>query len=137
MKVLLQRAHRDCSRQRAQYREDLKRRLTHGVESSRVERLRDVIAIGSASFSGRIRATVAEDADGLAQKRAVRQRVRVEEVRSVVEALRGERTRMTREDGTFWDYAYDPLGQLTNATRHLPASEPLSGYQFGYAYDDI
>jgi RHS repeat-associated protein len=44
---------------------------------------------------------------------------------------------MTREDGTFWDYAYDPLGQLTNATRHLPPAEPLSGYQFGYAYDDI
>jgi hypothetical protein len=44
---------------------------------------------------------------------------------------------MTREDGTFWDYAYDPLGQLTNATRHLPPAEPLSGYQFAYAYDDI
>jgi hypothetical protein len=91
VKVLLQRARRDCSRQRAKYREDLKRRLTHGVEASRVERLRDVIAIGSASFSRRIRTTVAEDADGLAQKRALRQSVRVEEVRSVVETLRGER----------------------------------------------
>ena len=90
VKVLLQRAHRDCSRQRAKYREDLKRRLTHGVEASWVERLRDVIAIGSASFSRRIRATVAEDADALAQERALRQRVRVEEVRSVLETLRGE-----------------------------------------------
>jgi hypothetical protein len=48
-----------------------------------------------------------------------------------------QRTRMTREDDTFWDYAYYPLGQLINATRHLPPAEPLSGYQFAYAHDNI
>ena len=48
-----------------------------------------------------------------------------------------QRTRIDRPDWDSWDYAYDDLGQLTNAVRRWDGGEPVSGQQFAYAYDDI
>jgi REP element-mobilizing transposase RayT len=88
---LLGRAHTEPSRRRAAYRSELKARLTQGQRESRAERLRDAIAIGSASFARRIRKEADEDDEGLAKRRELRRRATVEEVRSQVEALRGQR----------------------------------------------
>ena len=48
--VLLGRAHRDPKRVWAGYRRDIRNRLTHGVDPSKEERLRDAIAIGAEGF---------------------------------------------------------------------------------------
>ena len=89
--VLLSQCHADRSQQKARYRAETKQRLTYGVEESRVERLRDAVAIGSEAFGRRIREAVGENSDGLEQKRELRRRATVQEVRSAVERLHGER----------------------------------------------
>lgn len=47
------------------------------------------------------------------------------------------RTRLTREGGAYWDYAYDALGQLTGAEKFSAAHAPVPGQAFAFAYDDI
>ena len=46
-----------------------------------------------------------------------------------------QRTQVIREDGKVYTYAYDAIGQLTNASAALPDGTPWPGYQFSYAYD--
>ena len=87
---LLKRADEDPKRCRAAYREELKWQLTNGVDASRSEGLRDVIAIGGTRFARGIRATVAGREEGLQAKRALRRRATPGEVRAIVEELRGE-----------------------------------------------
>ena len=87
---LLKRADEDPKRCRAAYREELKWQLTNGVDASRSEGLRDVIAIGSTRFARGIRAAVAGREEGLQAKRALRRRTTPGEVRAIVEELRGE-----------------------------------------------
>ena len=86
---LWRRAHKDATQQRVAYRREVKRRLSHGMEANRLERLRDVIGIGSATFARPIRESASED-DGLAQKKELRRKVSVDEMRAAVEKLRGE-----------------------------------------------
>lgn len=88
---LLRRAHREQTYRERQYRSDVRHRLSHGVESSRAERLRDTVAIGSAAFAKNVR-ELADGADlhGVAGKRELRRRVSIEEVRGAIEALKGE-----------------------------------------------
>jgi REP element-mobilizing transposase RayT len=87
---LLKRAHGDPRNQRSAYRETVKTRLTYGVDATACERLRDVIAIGSAEFARRIRETAGDELAGLDQKRALRRRITVEEARRAVAEVRGE-----------------------------------------------
>ena len=87
---LWRRAHKEPSKQAGAYRSAMKKRLTYGVEPSTVERLRDVIAVGSATFSRRVRESVGEPGADLQHKRALRRRVSVDEVRSAIEAYRGQ-----------------------------------------------
>lgn len=47
-----------------------------------------------------------------------------------------QRTRVVREDGTRYDYSYDAIGQLTNASATLADDTPWQAYQFGYQYDE-
>ena len=89
--VLLGQCGGGAAQQRASYRAETKQRLTYGVPESRAERLRDGVAIGSEAFARRIREALGEDLDGLQQKRELRRRISVEEVRSAVEQLRGQR----------------------------------------------
>ena len=46
-----------------------------------------------------------------------------------------QRTQVIREDGKVYTYAYDAIGQLTNASASLPDGTPWPGYQFSYTYD--
>jgi RHS repeat-associated protein len=55
-----------------------------------------------------------------------------------------QRTSMTLADNSLWNYAYDPLGQLTSAKHSWPDSNNggvgntfVSGQQFEFAFDDI
>lgn len=48
-----------------------------------------------------------------------------------------QRTKRTDADGSYWDYTYDTLGQLTSGSRKWPDGSAVAGQQYGYAYDDI
>jgi RHS repeat-associated protein len=48
-----------------------------------------------------------------------------------------QRTRATREDDSYWSYAYDPLGQVTSGTKYLPGDTAALGLSFAYSHDDI
>lgn len=50
------------------------------------------------------------------------------------------RTQATLEDGSYWSYGYDDRDELIGAHRYwsyFATSKPVSGQQFGYAYDNI
>lgn len=54
----------------------------------------------------------------------------------------GRRIRQTDENGVYWSYTYDELGQLRDARRFLPHTEPnpqtaFKGSQHRYVFDDI
>jgi RHS repeat-associated protein len=48
-----------------------------------------------------------------------------------------QRTRANREDGSYWDYAYDTLGQINNAVKRRSDGAARLGQTFAYTYDDI
>jgi RHS repeat-associated protein len=48
-----------------------------------------------------------------------------------------QRTRADLEDGSFWVYQYDALGQVISGRRYWPDGAPVDGQQFDYAFDDI
>ena len=48
-----------------------------------------------------------------------------------------QRTKNTLADGSYWVYAYDSLGQVTNGCNHFPTGTPVPGQQFDYAFDTI
>jgi RHS repeat-associated protein len=48
-----------------------------------------------------------------------------------------QRSRDTRADGSRWDYLYDGMGQLTNATAYNPSGTVSLDGQANYAYDAI
>lgn len=50
------------------------------------------------------------------------------------------RTRATLEDGSYWSYGYNDRDELTSAKRnwsYFATTKPVSGQQYGYAYDNI
>jgi RHS repeat-associated protein len=50
------------------------------------------------------------------------------------------RTQATLEDGSYWSYGYDDRDELISAKRnwsYFATTTPVSGQQFGYAYDNI
>lgn len=88
--ALLRRACRDRRRRRQRYREDMKQRLTKGVEAPRLERLRESLAIGSDAFLDRVRALADGGERETTGKRRLRQRATFAQVVGVVENLKGE-----------------------------------------------
>ena len=48
-----------------------------------------------------------------------------------------QRTRLTESDGKFWDFDYDPLGQVTSGVKKLADTTPVLGHSFGYSFDTI
>jgi RHS repeat-associated protein len=48
-----------------------------------------------------------------------------------------QRTKNTLADGSYWMYAYDSLGQVTNGCKYFPNGAPVPGQQFDYAFDTI
>lgn len=88
--TLRQQVHRESSRRQAAYRREARELLSHGVDPSRAERLRDAVAIGSAEFAGRVRRlAAAQSLDGIGGKRDLRRRVPVEQVRRATEVVMG------------------------------------------------
>ncbi len=51
--------------------------------------------------------------------------------------LANQRTEMHREDGSYWRYQYDDLGQVIFGGEYGPHGQPLPGHGFGYEFDDI
>jgi len=47
-----------------------------------------------------------------------------------------QRDNVTNADGTFWRYGYDALGQITSGIKYWSDGMPVSGEQFGYAFDE-
>jgi RHS repeat-associated protein len=48
-----------------------------------------------------------------------------------------QRTRMTLADGSFWQYTYDPLGQVISGHKFFADQTPVAGQLFDYSFDDI
>ncbi len=48
-----------------------------------------------------------------------------------------QRIRVTVEDGSYWLYEYDASGQVTSGRKYWSDGSPVSGQQFGYAFDAI
>jgi RHS repeat-associated protein len=48
-----------------------------------------------------------------------------------------QRTKATLADGTYWDYTYDALGQVTGGTKKLSGGTAIAGMSFGYTFDQI
>ena len=49
-----------------------------------------------------------------------------------------QRVRADLSNGTYWDYEYDDLGQVTNAVRRWVLDDtPVAGLDFGFQFDDI
>ena len=51
--------------------------------------------------------------------------------------LANQRTNQLREDGTYWVYQYDALGQVTSGKKYWADGTVVAGQQFEYAFDDI
>jgi len=89
--ALLARAHGEETKRQGQFRADARNQITRGVEVGRVERLRDAVAIGSASFARRVReAAAGRPLRGISGKRDLRRRVTWQQVRAAVESAKGE-----------------------------------------------
>ncbi len=48
-----------------------------------------------------------------------------------------QRTRVTREDGSYWRHTYDGLGQVTAGGRFLAGGVPVPGHDYAWTFDDI
>ena len=48
-----------------------------------------------------------------------------------------QRTKDTLADGSYWIYAYDSLGQVTNGCKYFSTGTPVPGQQFDYTFDTI
>jgi RHS repeat-associated protein len=48
-----------------------------------------------------------------------------------------DRTQTRRNDGTYWRYGYDGLGQITSGKKYWNDGSAVNGEQFGYAFDNI
>jgi RHS repeat-associated protein len=51
--------------------------------------------------------------------------------------MANQRTRVTLQDGCYWFYQYDSLGQVKSGKKYWPDGTPVAGQQFEYAHDDI
>lgn len=48
-----------------------------------------------------------------------------------------QRIRATRENGAYWQYGYDSLGQVTSAKKFLSTAQPIQGFDHAWTFDDI
>jgi len=48
-----------------------------------------------------------------------------------------QRTMRTDEDGSYWVYTYDALGQVVSGKKYWSDGTPVAGQQFEYSFDDI
>jgi RHS repeat-associated protein len=48
-----------------------------------------------------------------------------------------QRVQANREDGAYWRYEYDKLGQVVSGKKYWQDGTPIPGMQFEYGFDDI
>lgn len=48
-----------------------------------------------------------------------------------------QRTRVTREDNSYWSYVYDDRGELTSGKKYWSDNGPVAGQQMEYVFDSI
>src|SRR5205823_12301650 len=48
-----------------------------------------------------------------------------------------QRTRVALNDGSFWIYQYDTLGQVKSGKKYFNNNTPVPGQQFEYGFDEI
>jgi RHS repeat-associated protein len=48
-----------------------------------------------------------------------------------------QRWKAVLADGSYWEYGYDALGQVTSGRKHNADGTLVAGQQFGYGFDDI
>jgi RHS repeat-associated protein len=77
--------------------------------------------------------------DGLARRTVVSSAPSADSVRSFTYAYNtaNQRTTSTLADGSFWDFAYNSAGEVTNAVKKLAGGTPINGEQFGFSFDSI
>jgi len=49
----------------------------------------------------------------------------------------GQRSQATLESADHWDYGYNGRGEVTGGTKKLSGGTDITGYQFGYSFDNI
>lgn len=48
-----------------------------------------------------------------------------------------QRTRITREDNSYWSFVYNDRGELSSGKKYWSDNTPVAGQQFEYAVDNI
>jgi hypothetical protein len=48
-----------------------------------------------------------------------------------------QRTRITREDGSYWSYIYNARGEVVSGKKFWSDNTPVAGQQFEYGYDNF
>jgi len=48
-----------------------------------------------------------------------------------------QRTKAVRETSAYWNFGYDPLGQVTSGKKFTSADAAVPGHDFAWTYDDI
>lgn len=48
-----------------------------------------------------------------------------------------QRTRVTREDNSYWSFVYNDRGELVSGKKYWPDTTAVAGQQFEYAFDNI
>ncbi|MEW5977255.1 MAG: hypothetical protein AB1898_15805, partial [Acidobacteriota bacterium] len=48
-----------------------------------------------------------------------------------------QRTRVTREDGSYWSYGYNGRGELISGKKYSVDNSPVAGMQFEYGFDNL
>ncbi len=48
-----------------------------------------------------------------------------------------QRTRVTREDNSYWSYVYNDRGELTSGKKYWSDNSPVAGQQMEYSFDSI
>jgi RHS repeat-associated protein len=49
----------------------------------------------------------------------------------------GQRTRITREDGSYWSYTYNDRGEVVSGKKYWADNSPVAGQQNEYGFDNI
>ncbi len=115
--------------------------VTSGVSTATYGYVADSTLVGSVTFKqgGFTRLTTVKSYDNLNRLSGI---TNTPSAASTISAAiqynsANQRTRLTREDNSYWDYGYDALGQVTSAVKKLSGGGTIPGFDHGWTFDDI
>lgn len=115
--------------------------VTHGVNTADYTYHANSPLVDTLTFknSGTTRLTTAKSYDQLNRVTTVVNTPSADAVQSYSYTYNNanQRTRVDHADGSYWDYGYDALGQVTTGVKRLANGDPALGHDYGYVYDDI